>query len=320
VDGLYRHDSEWFYRIAQWGYYQARMTNFFPMLPLLARLVTGVTGLHLRFALLVVANVASCVAYLLVYRIYVTLAGTQAARWALILLVSFPFAFFQAAAYPESLMMLCSALAVLLALRGNHIWAGVALGVGVLARHVTIVAGGALLVAQVRQRGLHPRRFLGSPALLGLIIPWVMLGGYCLFQQRTFGDPLAFYHARTNPIWGERAWWGLADLLATTARDVEVYVMYSYLPFALLPTLGAVMLMRDRQWYELASFAIVFMGLVWLIGMWGLGRYAASCWPAFLPLGTWLAQRPSLQGPVVSVLALFQGLYFYLFTQQFYIL
>src|SRR5918993_622260 len=64
---------------------------------------------------------------------------------------------------------------VCLALRGNHIWAGVALGVGVLARHLSFFAGGSLLVAQLQQRPTV-RSFLLSPALLGLVIPRLFLG------------------------------------------------------------------------------------------------------------------------------------------------
>jgi len=320
LDGLYRWDSEWFYVIAANGYTDVRSTNFFPLLPLLARVVAEATGLHLRFALLLVPNVASFAAYLLVYRVFLHLAGEAAARWSLLLLVSYPFAFFQAAAYPESLMMLCSALAVWLALRGHPIWAGLALGVGGLARHITMFAGAALLAAQVQERGASPRRFLRSPALLGLLIAWLPLIGYCAYQYRTVGDPLAFYHARSDPAWGERAWWGLRELLATTRTDVEVSIMYSYIPFALLPTLGAGLLLRRRAWHPTAAFALAFMATMWLIGIWGLGRYSASCWPAFLPLGAWLARRPFLQGPAIAILALFQGLYFYLFAHQFYIL
>jgi hypothetical protein len=65
----------------------------------------------------------------------------------------------QAMGYPESLMVLFTALAVYLALRGMHIWAGVALGVGVLARHLSFFAGGSLLVAQVNLD--HSRGSLG---------------------------------------------------------------------------------------------------------------------------------------------------------------
>lgn len=320
VDGLYRWDSEWFYLIARRGYWEARATNFFPLLPLLAWLTNALTGMHVRFALLFVANIASLLAYALVYRIYLSLADEAAARWSLILLMVFPFSFFQAAAYPESLMMLFSALAVWLALRGNHISAGVALGIGVLARHLTMFTGAALLAAQIRERGFQPRRFLADPAIMGLIIPWLFLAGYCLFQYIAFGDPLAFYHARTDPIWGARAWWGLRELLIADVIDTNTRVMYSYIPFALLPTIGAFALAGRQQWITLAAFAIIFMVMLWTIGMWGIGRYAASCWPAFLPLGAWIARRPLWQGPAVAVLALFQGLYFYLFTQQFHIL
>ncbi len=96
--------------------------------------------------------------------------------------------------------------------------------------------------------------------------------------------------------------------------------MRAYMPFALLATVGALALATKRQWLELAAFALVLMGVAWVIGVWGLGRYSASCWPAFLPLGVWLSKRPTLQGPVVVGLALFQGLFFYLFAQQFPIL
>lgn len=32
---------------------------------------------------------------------------------------------------------------------------------------------------------------------------------------------------------------------------------------------------------------------------------------------TWLAQRPKVQGPVITLLALFQGLFFFLFIHQY---
>ena len=104
---------------------------------------------------------------MVLYRLVTFLEDEAAARWTLLLFISFPFAFFQAMAYPESLMVLFTALAVYLALRGRHLWAGVALGVGVLARHLSFFAGGSLLVAQLKQRP-SVRRFLLSPGLLGL--------------------------------------------------------------------------------------------------------------------------------------------------------
>lgn len=318
LDGLCRFDCEWFESIAYGGYYSATSTNFFPLFPLLGRLVNLVTRIPVPFALLLVANVACLLAYIVIYHIFVKLSDEHAARWGLVILAAYPFAFFHAAAYPESLMLLFSALAVLLALRGNHIWAGVALGFGVLSRHITMLAGGALLAAQVHQRGVHPRRLLLHPAIFGLLVPWLFLGMYCLFQYIKFDNPLAFVAARAE--WGPRSTWGIATLLSTSDRDIDIKIMFAYLPFALFTTIGSVALTTKKEWVELAAFAITLILMLWLIGIWGMGRYSASCWPAFLPFGTWLARRPNLQGPLIALLALFQGLFFFLFSHQFSIL
>jgi hypothetical protein len=320
LDGLCRWDCEHFTRIAALGYREAWWTNFFPLYPLLGRGLHELTGLHLDLAMLVIPNIAALGAYLVIFRIFEMLSDTKSARWGLALFAAYPFAFFQAASYPESLMIFFSALAIFLALRGNHIWAGVALGVGVLARHLTMFAGAALVAAQIRQRGAHPRRLLLHPAILGLLIPWLFLGLYCFYQYQVFGNPLEFAEARNMPWWGEMAWWGIDDLLRTKLSNEHVRAMHAYLPFALLTSVASLALLARRGWIELAAFALVFMGLLWTIGMWGIGRYSASVWPAFLPLGVWIAERPHVQAPTVLILALFQGLFLFLFSHQFAIL
>ncbi|MDQ4075116.1 MAG: glycosyltransferase family 39 protein [Chloroflexota bacterium] len=320
LDGLCRWDCWHYGFIAREGYTEARWTNFFPLFPLFVRGLYQLTGIHPNLALLIVPNVASLASFLVIYRIFTMLAEEAAARSALVLFSFYPFAFFQATGYPESLMIFCSALAILLALRGNHLSAGVALGLGVLARHLTMFAGAALLAAQVRERGPHPKRLLLNPAILGLLIPWLFFGGYCLYEYLQWGNPLAFVEARDQPPWGSLSWWGVQDLLTTTSTSEHVPVMYSYIPFALVTTVGAAALMRRRAWAELAAFGVVFTVAIWIIGMWGMGRYSASCWPAFLPMGVWLSKRPNLQGVVIGIFALFQGLFFYLFAHMFPIL
>jgi Gpi18-like mannosyltransferase len=318
IDGVCKWDCLWFAKIAREGYPDERTTNFFPLFPLLGRYVHKATGLEIHAALVLVANAASLGALLTVYRIFLTLEGEAAAKWGLSLFVAYPFAFFQATGYPESLMILCSAMAVGLALRGNHIAAGFALGIGTLARHLTLLAGASLLAAQLRQRGSSMRQFFFNPGILGLLVPWLFFGGYLYYQHARFGNPLAFYEARGQ--WGPLATWGIGTLLNTQEQNEHIPIMYAYLPFALLVTAGALALLTRRQWIELGAFAVVLLLLLWGVGIWGIGRYSASCWPAFLPLGVWLSKRPSLQGPVITVLALFQGLFFYLFSHGFPIL
>jgi Gpi18-like mannosyltransferase len=315
LDGLCRWDCEHFGRIARMGYSNAGETNFFPLYPLLTRALHAATGLDYHLSLLIVSNLASLGTFLVIYRIFAMLSSKDAAQWALVLFAVYPFAFFQATGYPESLMTFFSALAILFALQGHHIWAGVALGLGVLTRHLTLFAGAALLAAQLHQRGLNLKRFLLNPAILGLLVPWLCLGLYCLYQAAEFGNPLAFWAARAN--WGPFAWWGIDKLFVSTEINDHVRVINASLPFAIILTAGAIALLTRKQWIELAAFALVLMVVIWAVGLLGLGRYAASCWPAFLPLGSWLAQRPNWQGPVIGLLALFQGLFFYLFVHQF---
>lgn len=312
LDGLCRWDCLWFEEIARRGYYEDTLVNFFPLFPMTARALHVITGLELHLALLLIANLAGLGSLVVIYALFKQLADEDAARWGLTLFVVYPFAFFHATGYPETLMILSSALAILLALRRNHLWAGTVLGLGILARHLTLLAGTALLVAQIRQRGIRPKAFLFHPALLGLVIPWIFLGSYLLFQYAAFGDALTFWKMRAK--WGELAWWGLGDLLTTTEANEHTPIMWSYVPIALLPTIGALMLIRSKHWYELAAFALVLLAVLWYTGIWGLGRYSASCWPAFLPLGIWLAKHPSWQTPSIVLLSILQGMFFYLFN------
>jgi hypothetical protein len=315
IEGLCRWDCGFFQELANHGYLHEGYTNFFPLYPLLVRVLHEVTGLHIDLCLILVPNLAALGGLLVLYRLVTFLEGESAAKWTLLLFISFPFAFFQAMGYPESLMVLFTVLAVYFALRRRHIWAGVALGVGVLARHLSFFAGGSLLVAQLRQRP-SVRRFLFSPALLGLVIPWLFLGGYCLYQYVRFGNGLAFVKMRDN--WGPVAWWGVTDWWRNgPPRDL---MMGSYVVFALPFIAAAIASIIRRKWWELAGFSVPMFLVLFHSGIWGMGRYTASCWAAFVPLGVWLSRRPLLQTPVVASFALLQGMMFFLVQHQFGIL
>ncbi len=315
VEGLCRWDCSFFRDLANGGYVHEGYTNFFPLYPMLVRALHEVTGLPIDLCLILVPNLAALGGLLVLYRLVTFLEDEAAARWTLLLFISFPFAFFQAMAYPESLMVLFTVLAVYLALRGRHLWAGVALGVGVLARHLSFFAGGSLLVAQLKQRP-SVRRFLLSPALLGLLIPWLFLGAYCAYQYVRFGNAFAFVKMRDN--WGPLAWWGVTDWWRSGPPPNAV--MGSYVVFALPSVAAAIASVFRRKWWELAGFSVPMLLVLFHSGIWGMGRYTASCWAAFVPLGVWLSRRPLLQTPVVTSFALLQGMMFYLVQHQFSIL
>ncbi|MFZ5785224.1 MAG: glycosyltransferase 87 family protein [Acidobacteriota bacterium] len=310
LDALCRWDCGCFAHVAEVGYDAPIQANFWPLFPMLGRVLES-AGMPLHFAFLLIANVAGLAAWLVLFRLFSDAEGEAAARWALAVYAAFPFAWFQAAGYPESLMILFTALAVWWARRDEPWAAGAALGVGILARHIAVLAGPALLVAQLRHRGW---RALVNVRFLALALPFLVAGVFPLWQWFEFGDPLTFWHVREK--WGESAWAGFGRLFQPDTPPQ----FNSYAWFALVPTLGAIALFSRKRWAELAAYGGFMMVVLWTVGAAGLGRYAASCWPAFLPVGVALERWPSLRLPVLAGLGLAQGMFFNLFAHQYPIL
>ena len=93
---------------------------------------------------------------------------------------------------------------------------------------------------------------------------------------------------------------------------------YFFMITGLSPWVGAIALATRKRWWELAAAALTSMVIFYSGGVaTGLGRYTASVWPAFLPLGIYVANRPALQIPLIIAFSLFQGLYFFMFSHQF---
>jgi Gpi18-like mannosyltransferase len=318
LDGLCRWDCGWFERIMNTGFDTAETTKVFPLLPLLASLLSKLTGIDPLISLIVVANLASLGSYIVIHAIFKQLEGGTAARWGLMFFAAYPFAFFQGAAYAESLMVLGSAGAIWLAMRGKHVWAGTVLGLGIMARHITIFAGAGLLAAQLRQRGVRPARFLLSPAIFGLVIPFMFLAAWSWYLGRKLGDPLAFWNARQMNF-GPMVFWSVRQVYQNVPYSFRPE-LYFYIVLSVIPFAGTLALLTRRRWIELAAAAAVLMAVVYGSGGVALGRYSAACWPAFLPWGVVMSRRPTVGAAVLGPLFFLQGMFFFLFAHQWPIL
>jgi hypothetical protein len=310
LDAFCSWDCGWYHRLAREGFRQAWYANFWPGLPFVARYLSKLLGTSAAMSVLIIANAACLGAYLVIYRIFLRLDGQSAARAGLILFAAYPFAYYHAAGYPETIMIFSSALAVLLAMAGRHAPAGIVLGLGVMCRHLTMLLGGGLLAAQLRQRGV--RGFFKSPSFLALGLPFAIVGIYMYWSYVHWGDALAFVHGRYS--WGKTAWWNIIDVLHNYKKRPHIV---SFIPFTVFPAIGAVMLLRARRYAELAAAALPLTALLWVIGAFALGRYSASCWPAFLPLGRWYERHPRWQIPILIFFGLAQGWYFFLHSHHY---
>jgi hypothetical protein len=310
LNALCLWDCGWYTGVADDGYATPRHAAFFPLFPLAGRALRSLFGLDTRHALVLVANVAGLLALLAVYRVFLRLSASEReARTGLLLFAFWPFSFFQAAGYTESSMVLFTALAVLLALRSQHLLSGAALGLAALTRHLSLAAGLALLAIHIQQRGIHPRRLVLDRRFIGLLLPLAFLGVHLWYLGSKFGDPFIFFTVRT----GDWAPHGIWDYFRWDWWPEEtIYVALFPVPLA-----GALLLLRRREWWPLAAFALSFMAVVSSVGLTGLGRFPASCWPVFLGLGAVLARRPSLEGPAIGACAMLQGMCVYLYSHSF---
>src|SRR5262245_52876580 len=111
---LARWDTFYYHSIAVTGYswdpnvFRHDNVVFFPLYPLLMRWGGALIGGHPLIAGLVVSLAAFTGAIALVYRLALLELGQDGARRAVLLLVTFPYAFFFSVVYTESLFLLLS--------------------------------------------------------------------------------------------------------------------------------------------------------------------------------------------------------------------
>jgi hypothetical protein len=285
------------------------------LFPAVGWLVEKTTGIHHLLVFLALSNLAGLVSYLIIFRLFKELEGEDAARWGLLLFAAYPFAYYQAAAYAESMTVATTAGTLLLAQRRHYVWAGFVLGIGVMARQLALLGGAGLLFVYLRDRGWRPKRVLLNPGVLGLLVPWLFIAAFCWYLNAKLGDPFAFLHGR-HVNWNEWIWFGVRQTLEYIPYK-ERPEYFFYIVLVTIPAVGAFALLARRRWWNLASMGTFMMVVTLSIGAVALGRYSATCWPAFLPLGVWASKEPRFGGPTVLLMTLFQGLFFFLFSHQY---
>lgn len=209
-----RWDVGWYMSIAGGGYAydpdQASNVVFFPLFPMLTRLVSALTGDDYLAGLLV-SNLSLFVAVVLLHILAVREGlGADGARRAALLLLCFPASIFHSNAYTEGLF-LALATGGLLAMRERRWWLTGLLGF-LLALTRT---SGVLFLAPVLvelwgartepRRSDEPRTWLARSA--AVLLPPVGTLSYFGFLWLRFGDPLLVFKAekawnrRLEPVW-----------------------------------------------------------------------------------------------------------------------
>lgn len=324
-------DGQWYIKIIEMGYDYDERTHssvaFFPVFPLMGRMVSLATGLDPGYALLVAANLALAATFVLTHR-YMSVRSVAepagvAAEYVLIALGFLPTTFFFRMAYSEAVFLLVSVGTLYAMERHWPDWSVALLaGLATATRPVGLAFVPALAV---HLYGSSPRlaRFARRFVLAIPLSCWG-LAAYTTYLAARFGEPLAFL--KTQVHWRERnpesflqklgalvslepirclfdpslyAYWGKYEdnhfpLLSLHVADSFVFLM----------AIGCLIVGIVKRW--LTSREATLMAFLLIIPyytsgyetyMRSMARYASAALPLYIVLGLLLSR---VRGPIVG--------------------
>jgi Mannosyltransferase (PIG-V) len=298
IDVWARWDSDWYVQIAQHGYvWPSSRAAFFPLYPLLVGPLGHLLGGHTVLAGVVVSLAAACGAVVLLDRLAAQKLGDAGARRTVLFLAVFPTTLFLGAVYSESLFLLLSLAAFLLAERGRFWGAGVAGGLAALTRPAGLALVPALAVLAWRS----PDR---KRAIAGVAAVPLLFALYPLTLWLWLGHPLAFLTAQSG-IWRRHlSWWGP---LGGFAEGVEQHAVKDLLVAAGLVALAVIAWRRIGAPYGIYALTSLALPLSWpsdTHALWSISRFGLVLFPVVLALAA-LATTRARTLLIAAVLAAF---------------
>jgi len=330
IDVWGRWDSGWFLGIVHHGYADpGHSSAFFPLYPLLVKIVGWFLLGHYLLGGVLVSLAASAAAFVLLWRLGCKLVGDDDSRRALLYLALFPTTLFLLAVYSESVYLLLSVAAFGFATRGNWGRGGVAVGLAALTR----VAGVVLLPALAVLAWRSPNR---RRALTRLAVSVPLMALWPLYLGLKYHRPFVFLSAQragwdrrlsdAGPLGGAwdalvEGWRGVRQLVAGSGHDYfpsqDHSAMYGaglnleQLGYAvLLIALGVYAWRRIGAAYGLfvlGSLALPLSDPLPDSPLLSMPRFALGVFPVFLVLGS-LGRRRRIDIGLVAVFSLLLGI------------
>ena len=314
---LVRWDSIHYLQISYAGY-KAPWLAFFPLYPLLIKLIGHVIGSHVLAGLLISA-VSFAVALVLLHRITAAELGSRAADAVVVLLAFAPLSFFFTALYTESLFLALSLGCFYAARRERRLAACLCAA----AAAVTRVPGILLLVPLTMMWWRSEQRSWKTAAYL--VLPPAALGGFLLYlhekgfgflgpfrSQQTvhlhsFSGPIVMIERATAGAWrGIREIWIGKPLIISGRLGPIAGGLHDLIEFVVLLICLVALI---QAWRTLPKPYAVYASLVLLLCLWspakyepleGFDRYTLMMFPLWIVAADWLARRRLLY-PVVVI-------------------
>lgn len=321
-----RFDALWFLRIATAGYTAGDgSAAFFPLYPMLIRIVSPVFGGHPLAAGLLISNAAFLGALVILYFLTSSEFDERIARRTVLYVAIFPTAYFFLAPYSESLFLFLLVASLWAARRGKWPLAGVAGALAAATRNVGVLLILPLVVEGVlqhRERGdrLAPRLLWSGAVAVGTL-------AYLGFWQGFAGDALAPLHQQAT--WQRVGTFPLATAVSGTReafRWIGIYPGgYHLLDWLLVvPALAAAVwvTVRARPTFAVYTWASLLAPLSLVFAprpFMSLPRFLLAIFPLFWAGAVWAGRRAGVHEAVVAVSAAGLGLMSVLFVNWYFV-
>ncbi len=305
-----RFDSVWFLTIAEDGYFTDSLPAFFPLYPLLVKVVGYVTVEPLIAGVLV-SLVAMFAALVVVHRLVALELGEELARPTVLLVAFAPMAFYLSAVYSESLFLALSVGSFYMGRRRRWVWAGALGALAALTRSAGVVMVVPLLLLYL----FGPDRDEDGPRVRPDIL-WIALvplglvafGAYLGLER---DDVFAMFGAQD--AWGREfvapfagIWEGIA---APFTGDRNNFWELGWLVFAAIAVVGCFRRLPAAYGaYALVALAIPLSYPVDDYPLTSLSRFIAVLFPLWMWVALWTTER-RLFRPVLALSALGLALY-----------
>ena len=280
LDALWNHwDTRHYIGIAQEGYTSVGDERlrlvFFPLYPLLMRLLSPLTGGSVFLAGMLISRLCAmgCAAllYELAYRTY----GAREARLAVAYFLLSPMSVFLNCCYTEALFLLLT-LGAMVLLRRGHPWLAALCGMGsALTRMPGVIVAGLMLIAllaELPRRGPDVRRIAGCAGQMLLVFAGLLI--YWAINWAVTGDPLMYmtyqkenWFQEPGTFWGSTA--NTAYYALTDFGQDDWFFSWGAQLAAMLAVYVLLALRADALPFDLAAYSFVYVAVVlsptWLL-------------------------------------------------------
>lgn len=294
-------DGGHYFKIARDGYELFSDYAFFPLYPLITRLVNWFLSDNLILAGLLVSNLSFLVFLYVFFNLVSQRFSSKIAFSSLVTLLVFPTTFYAVAYYSESLFLLWLSLTLLFLSKRAYLVAAISSSLASLTRPLGIILIIPLFYGYFAHRQFHLKRV--DRKLLHIFIALFGFAVYSLYLFAHFNDPVKFLSIQSS--WERQVTDPISNLISYLWAFLrgESRPFNDYSDFGLTILFLVILILGIKR---IPATWWIFSMLVILIPVSGgtltsMPRYLLSTLGAFIILGQYLEKHPNLKLPLWTI-------------------